>query len=105
MRALAALCTLLQAAVPAAAALADARLDAAPVGPVHVESKSTSACAMVHPDNCALCQFLAAPSLAPPPADRLPDPPARIVTTAARLTARPVARRARRLARAPPVLA
>ena len=106
MRALAALCTLLQVALPGTVAFADARLDAAPSAPVHVESHSGASCALVHPDNCALCQFLSALNpLAQDQAVRLPEPPARLVPTADRPPAPSVTRAASRLARAPPVLA
>ena len=54
------LLTLLQFSVPAAAALADARLGEA-TGPAHIESHSTSACARVHPADCAFHRFLSAP--------------------------------------------
>jgi len=106
MRALAAFCTLLQVALPATVALADARLDAAPVAPVHVESKSSASCTLVHPDNCALCQFLSA--LNPLPQDqavRLPEPPAYLIPVADRIPAPSVIQPASRRARAPPVLA
>src|SRR5713101_3395290 len=50
----------LQLLVTGAAAWADARLDAGgPKGPVHVESHSTQACALVHPADCILHRFLA----------------------------------------------
>lgn len=52
--------TLLQLSVPAAAALADARLGEA-TGPAHIESHSTDACARVHPSDCVFHRFLAAP--------------------------------------------
>src|SRR6266850_8587088 len=54
------LVTLLQFSVPAAAALADARQGES-TGPAHIESHSTSACARVHPSDCAFHRFLSAP--------------------------------------------
>jgi hypothetical protein len=50
----------LQCSVPAAAAWADARIGEQS-GPVHIESHSTSACARVHPADCAFHRFLMAP--------------------------------------------
>jgi len=54
------LVTLLQFSLPAAAALADARQGES-TGPAHIESHSTSACARVHPADCAFHRFLSAP--------------------------------------------
>jgi hypothetical protein len=54
------LLTLLQFSVPAAAAWADARLGE-PSGPAHIESHATSACARIHPADCAFHRFLSAP--------------------------------------------
>jgi len=49
----------LQLVLPGAAALADATLDMAGAHErAHVESHSTTACARVHPADCALCRFL-----------------------------------------------
>ncbi len=49
----------LQLSLPAAATLADARLEAATASlPAHVEHVRHG-CARVHPTDCALCQFLA----------------------------------------------
>jgi len=49
----------LQLLITGAAAWADARLDAGgPKGPVHLESRSTQACAPVHPADCVLHRFL-----------------------------------------------
>jgi hypothetical protein len=49
----------LQFIMPGAAAIADVRLDAASESAKpHVESHTTQACAVLHPDNCALCRFL-----------------------------------------------
>lgn len=49
----------LQLALPGAATLADASLDIAGAhARPHIESHSTSACARVHPADCALCRFL-----------------------------------------------
>jgi hypothetical protein len=50
----------LQFALPAAAALADARLEregASAQGP-HAESRSDASCRAVHPAECALCQLV-----------------------------------------------
>ena len=58
------LATALQLALPGAAALADARLDAAGEHAVaHIESHSTNSCARIHAPDCALCHFLTAPAL------------------------------------------
>ena len=50
----------LQFALPGAALVADARLERESLASTgtHVESASTKACRPVHPDQCALCQFL-----------------------------------------------
>jgi len=49
----------LQLVLPGAAALADATLDLAGAHErAHIESHSTTACARVHPADCALCRFL-----------------------------------------------
>ncbi|PYP25627.1 MAG: hypothetical protein DMD51_08120 [Gemmatimonadetes bacterium] len=56
------LTALLQLSLPGAAAWADARLDSAGAhATAHVESHTTSACARIHPPDCALCHFLSAP--------------------------------------------
>lgn len=53
------LAALLQVALPGAAAIADARLDAAGLhAAAHVESHTSSTCARVHAPDCALCHFL-----------------------------------------------
>src|SRR5213079_3553872 len=55
---------LLQLSLPGAAAWADAQLDSAGAhATAHVESHTTSACARIHPPDCALCHFLTAPAL------------------------------------------
>jgi hypothetical protein len=54
------LLALLQFSVPAAAALADARIGEAS-GPAHIESHSTAGCARIHPADCAFHRFLSAP--------------------------------------------
>ena len=51
----------LQFSVPAAAAIADARLDGAATGPAHIESHSTSACARIHPPDCVFHRLLSTP--------------------------------------------
>lgn len=55
------LVTLLQFAVPGAAAWADARLGEGSTGLAHIESHSTNVCARVHPADCAFHRFLNAP--------------------------------------------
>jgi hypothetical protein len=56
------LAAVLQLLAPGAAAWADARLDTAGAhATAHVESHTTSACARIHPPDCALCHFLTAP--------------------------------------------
>src|SRR5436189_4661567 len=54
------LLTLLQLRVSVAVAWADAQVGE-PSGPAHIESHSTSACARVHPSDCAFHRFLSAP--------------------------------------------
>jgi hypothetical protein len=105
-RIVAGLASLLQGVLPAAVALADARLEARPTAPVHVESHSSSACAVVHPDNCALCQFLSAfhPSGAIQTV-RLPEPSVRRAPVPDGVLTFGVTRFLSRLARAPPFLA
>jgi hypothetical protein len=51
---------IVQVAVPALVAIADAELALRSGGPavVHVEDHTGRACRAVHPDDCALCQFL-----------------------------------------------
>jgi hypothetical protein len=54
----------LQLLLPGAAAVADARLDAAGAhATAHVESHTSKSCARIHAPDCALCHFLSAPSL------------------------------------------
>jgi len=49
----------LQLALPAAATVADARLEAESArAHAHVESHATAACPRLHPDNCPVCQYL-----------------------------------------------
>jgi hypothetical protein len=49
----------LQFALPAAATLADARLERQSVGAqAHVESRSEATCRPIHPSECALCQLV-----------------------------------------------
>jgi hypothetical protein len=49
----------LQFALPAAATLADARLERQGVGvEAHAESRSDASCRPVHPAECALCQLV-----------------------------------------------
>ena len=50
---------IVQMAVPALVALADAELASRSAGAqVHIEDHTRRACKTVHPDDCALCQFL-----------------------------------------------
>ena len=54
----------LQLLLPGAAALADARLDAAGThATAHIESHSSKSCARIHAPDCALCHFLSAPAV------------------------------------------
>jgi hypothetical protein len=74
-RMIAVLTLALQITMPGAAAVADARLEAASERATpHFESHPTAACVVLHADNCALCRFL---STAQPLANRqvmvLPD--------------------------------
>jgi hypothetical protein len=58
-----------------AAAIADARLEAASrsaVAPVHVEDHSSTRCPRVHPADCALCQFVTRALATPPKAPPIP---------------------------------
>ena len=56
--------TLLQLLLPGAAALADARLDAAGAhATAHIESHTAKSCARIHAPDCAVCHFLTAPAL------------------------------------------
>jgi hypothetical protein len=50
----------IQVAVPSLVAIADAELSlrSGSVAQVHVEDHTRRACRAVHPDDCALCQFL-----------------------------------------------
>jgi hypothetical protein len=66
--------SLVQILGPAIATLADAELQAAAASPnaaSHIESHQRPECARVHPDDCALCQYLATgaghPSVTPTP--------------------------------------
>ena len=53
--------TLLQLALPGAAAWADARLDAAGAhATAHIESHTAKSCARIHAPDCAVCHFLTA---------------------------------------------
>ncbi len=97
----------LQFALPAAATLADARLerDAAPAQGSHAESRSEASCRALHPEVCALCQIVSrssAPSggsVECPVAVQLVEAPARPDASQHGLDGE--ARRTR--ARAPPV--
>lgn len=58
-RILVAALAILQMAVPALVAIADANAASRSAGAqVHIEDHTRRACKAVHPDNCALCQFL-----------------------------------------------
>jgi hypothetical protein len=106
IRLVALLCSLLQASLPLAAGIADARLDAASGQPVHLESQSSGACRVVHPENCALCQFLSTfKPLATHHSVPLVDVAVRRLTFADRRASRSTEQPLSRLARAPPPLA
>lgn len=98
----------LQLALPSVVALADARLEAASAAaPVHIESQAAAkTCAVLHPDNCALCRFLSSPQAqSRSAAITLPNGPIRVVASQYLIVN---SRRTSRLsppARAPPVLA
>jgi hypothetical protein len=92
LRLLAFVVALVQLLGPAAASLADATVEAASVGPQaasHIESHRRPECARVHPDDCALCQYLsaggrepAAPAIPVPAAIARTPAPVRAVTPA-----------------------
>jgi len=100
------LATALQLLLPGAAALADARLDAAGThATAHIESHSSKTCARIHAPDCALCHFLSAPAVTARTvalrlnvADNRP-----LLATGPTTQARPLAR-AHPQPRAPPVL-
>jgi len=106
MRAFRLLAALLQLALPGAAAWADAELDAAGAhATAHFESHTTSACARIHPPDCALCHFLAAPFTARRPAAlRIAITEARAPRPAAPVRFRGAVARLRPPPRAPPAL-
>jgi hypothetical protein len=61
LRLLALAVSLVQLAGPAIATFADAQLQAAadsPAAASHIEAHQRPECARVHPDDCALCQYL-----------------------------------------------
>jgi hypothetical protein len=79
--------SLVQILGPAVATFADAQLQAAAASPnaaAHIESHQRPECARVHPDDCALCQYLTTGAGHP---NVSPTPPA-----AAVIQAPPVAR-------------
>ncbi|OLB16743.1 MAG: hypothetical protein AUH12_06045 [Gemmatimonadetes bacterium 13_2_20CM_69_8] len=106
MRAFRLLAALLQLALPGAAAWADAELDAAGAhAAAHVESHTTSACTRIHPPDCALCHFLAAPFTARRPAGlRVAVAEARAARSAAPVRFRGAVARLLPPPRAPPAL-
>ena len=106
MRAFRLLAALLQLALPGAAAWADAELDAAGAhATAHFESHTTSACERIHPPDCALCHFLAAPFTARRPAVlRIAITEARAPRPAAPVRFRGAVARLRPPPRAPPAL-
>jgi hypothetical protein len=59
-RALVTAITVMQAAAPALAVVADARLivDSGGAPQVHIEEHTQNSCRPVHPDDCVLCQLL-----------------------------------------------
>src|SRR5205823_14642642 len=66
--------TLLQLALPGAAAWADARLDAAGAhATAHIESHTAKSCARIHAPDCAVCHFLTAPAVATNPSALRPN--------------------------------
>jgi hypothetical protein len=70
-RVFALLAALVQLSGPAAAAVADAQLEAAGNGPnaaSHIEAHGRPECTRVHTDDCALCQYLATAFSQPPAA-------------------------------------
>lgn len=98
----------LQLALPSVVALADARLEAASAAaPVHIESQAAAkTCAVLHPDNCALCRFLSSPQAhAQSTAIALPAGAVRSIPAHQSLRLSRVADRRSPPARAPPVLA
>jgi hypothetical protein len=98
----------LQLALPSVLALADARLEAASAAaPVHVESQAAAkTCAVLHPDNCALCRFLSSPQArAQSAAVTLPAGAVRSVAARDVLLVSRIADHLSPPARAPPVLA
>ena len=106
VRALWLLAVVLQVGLPAAAAAADAELDAAGAhAAAHVESHTTSACTRIHPPDCALCHFLAAPFTARRPAAlRIAVTEARAARPAAPVRFRSAVARLLPPPRAPPAL-
>ena len=106
VRALWLLAVVLQVGLPAAAAAADAQLDAAGAhAAAHVESHTTSACTRIHPPDCALCHFLAAPFTARRPAGlRVAVAEARAARSAAPVRFRGAVARLLPPPRAPPAL-
>jgi hypothetical protein len=76
LRLLALAVALVQLLGPAASSLADAKLEAgslAPQAASHIESHRRPECARVHPDDCALCQYLSAGG-SEPAAPAIPAP-------------------------------
>lgn len=94
----------LQFALPAAASLADARLEqVGSVARAHVESSSSATCHAVHSENCALCQVLgqtASPAESPRSPDVARELPLPVVATRVERDSRTLALLAP--ARAPP---
>jgi hypothetical protein len=108
LRLLALVVALVQLTGPAAAALADAQLEAAgnqPNAASHIEAHGRPECARVHTDDCALCQYLAT-AFDQPAAPRVAPLPSAVVRplVAALLGHAPAALGAFPRSRGPPVL-
>jgi hypothetical protein len=97
---------IVQVAMPALAVIADAQLVANSAGAplVHIEEHSNPQCRAVHPDDCALCQFLTHSSAPRAAAPAIPSASAirTTVCDATELLPTSIAR-AHQRSRAPPV--
>jgi hypothetical protein len=97
---------IIQMAVPALAAVADARLVSDSDGPqsVHVEDHTQKSCRPVHPDDCALCRLLTHLSAPRPAAPALPAETTARCTVSNDASRSPASiTRAQERTRAPPV--
>jgi hypothetical protein len=108
LRLLALVVALVQLTGPAAAALADAQLEAAgnqPNAASHIEAHGRPECARVHTDDCAICQYLATAFDKPAVPRAAPLPSATVrPQVAALLGHAPAALGALPRSRGPPVL-